>query len=163
MCFEKLSSMCKDEKIILTQANHQVICIANMILQFLCLLIELGFQSPYINSVWRDLLKNNEAQFICFYMAIISSISHQTLWANNKETLIYDLQWNIQISLYFLIAFTSTEYLLVLPAGFLSCCLRTIFIEPLYETCKTIWRNYFLIRCVKCLYIIAFFFFLWAF
>lgn len=42
-CVLNLSSMCKDEKIILTQANHQVIYIANMILQFLCLLIELGF------------------------------------------------------------------------------------------------------------------------
>ncbi len=120
-CVLDLSSMCKDEKLILTQANHHVICIANMILQlwrcarrlnwdFSVVFIHGSTMMCFVFRVFlHRRLKNDKAQFICFYcmlqyIAIVSSISYQTLWANTKETLIYELQLNIQMSLYFVIA-----------------------------------------------------------
>ncbi len=105
--FRPLRSMCIRWK---TQANHHVICIANMILQFWRCARRLNCDFSVVSIhgstmmcfVFRVFLhrrlKKDKAQFICFYcmlqyMAIVSSISHQTLWANNKEMLICELRW----------------------------------------------------------------------
>ncbi len=77
-CVLDLRSMCKDEKLILTQANHHVICIANMILQLWRCARRLNWDFSVVSIhgstmmcfVFRVFLhrrlKKDKAQFICY-------------------------------------------------------------------------------------------------